>query len=230
MRRGAKKPLRHWRLALLVTLVLAAAIAYRVTGLRTYLQPAMILHLRSQVLELGFWGQFAYVLIYAAIVSLGLPNMPFQLAAGALYGIGVSFVMMIVGVNLGALGAFFIARRLGRHGVEELFGHRLIELNRSIEKGGFRFVLILRLIPFMPFNAVNYAAGISRLKLRDYLLANLVGMIPLTTVHVILGSAAGEIDLTHPRSWLAPKVFIPLCVTALMLGTAIYFYRRRRAI
>ncbi|MBI3556646.1 MAG: TVP38/TMEM64 family protein [Deltaproteobacteria bacterium] len=225
--RRPNNPLRHWRLALFVALVLAAAIAYRTTGVRTYLQPAMILHVRSQVLTYGIGGQLAFILFYALIVSFGLPNMPFQLAAGALYGISVSFVMMIAGVNLGALGAFFIARRLGRKGVEELFGHRLIELNRRIEKGGFRFVLVLRLIPLMPFNAVNYAAGISRLKLRDYVTANLVGMIPLTLVHVILGSAAGEIDLTLPGSWLAPKVLLPLCVSGLMLLSAIFFFRGR---
>ena len=225
--RRVKTSLRHWRLALLLALVLLAAIAFRVTGLRSGLQPASILRLRSHMLALGFFGQAAYVTVYAAIVSFGLPNMPFQLAAGAVYGIGTGFAMMIVGVNLGALGAFFMARRLGRKAVEDLFGHRLIILNRSIEKGGFTFVLVLRLIPLMPFNAVNYAAGISRLRLRDYILANIVGMIPLTLVHVTLGSAASHIDLTRVSSWTDPKVLFPLCVTFLMLAFAVFFYRRR---
>lgn len=220
---------RHWRLVAFVLLLVAAGVGYRASGLKELLAPGALELFRARILALGLPGALAFTAAYIIIVTFGLPNLPFQLAAGAVYGTWRAFGLMYAGVNLGALTAFFLARTMGRASVEELLGARLQGLNSTIEKGGFRFLLTLRLIPLMPFNAINYASGLSRLKIRDYLAANVLGMFPLTLLHVMFGDAAGSLDLSNPRSWLDPKVIISLggALTALAIAV-IYHLRHRR--
>jgi uncharacterized membrane protein YdjX (TVP38/TMEM64 family) len=220
---------RYWRLGLFVLLVAAAAIAYRETGLKRYFEPTGLELLRTRVLALGWPGAVAYVVVYTVFVTLGLPNLPFQLAAGAIYGVGRAFIMMFLGANLGALGAFALARSLGRRAAEELLGggrQFYARLNHRIERGGKRQLIVFRLVPLMPFNVINYTAGLSRMKLRDYMLANLPGMLPLTLLHVIIGQAAGRLKLTNPRSWLDPSLFFPLVLAGAVAAVAYVLGKR----
>lgn len=216
-RKIARFLIRHWRLVFFIALLAIAAMTYERIGVKAYLQPSGLDRLRSDVLDLGLKGAIAFTAVYVVFVTLGLPNLPFQLAAGAIWGIWRSYLMMYIGVVLGALGAFLLARTLGRRSIEELFGAKLATLNRRIETGGFRFVLILRLIPMLPFNAINYASGISRIKLREYLTATTIGVVPLTLMHVVFGSAIGELEITNPRTWLHLKVLLPLLASAVLL-------------
>lgn len=181
--------LRHWRLLLFVLLIAAASLEWRRLGLEHYLRKEGLSLLKSQILALGGRGIAGYLAVYILFVTLGLPNLPFQLAAGAIYGVLPAFIMMYTGVNIGAVTAFALARGLGQKAIEDIWGHHLKVLNQRIESGGFYFVLALRLIPLMPFNAINYASGISRMRFCDYLLANVLGTIPLTLVHIIIGHA-----------------------------------------
>lgn len=164
--------------------------------------------------------------IYVAFVTFGIPNLPFQLASAAIYGLWPGFFLNYLGVNIGAFGALALARALGRKSLENLFGERLRVLNELIGRGGFRLLLLLRLIPLVPFNVINYAAGISRLRKRDYLAANLVGMIPITFIHSALGSAAATLNLRDPRSWLEPRLLLPLLAIVAMMIVAVVFTRR----
>lgn len=218
---------RHWRLFGLIVLIVGAAIFYRASGLSTYLPNAGIDQVRNDVLQLGWKGVAAYLAVYVLIVTLGLPNLPLQLAAGAIYGVWGAFAMMYVGVNLGALSAFFLARIMGRKAIEEILGNKIVRFNERIERGGTTFLLILRLVPLMPFNAINYCSGVSRLKTRQYVTANVLGMFPLTFVHVFLGHAAGKIDFGDTSTYLNAKVLAPLIISLLAIGLAVWLTRRK---
>lgn len=212
---------------LFLSLIIGASVAYQTTGIKHYLSRDGISELKNTILALGWTGALIYLLVYITIVSFGLPNLPFQLAAGALYGIWPAFLMMYLGVNCGAMGAFTLARVLGRTSIEQIFGHRLLNLNRRIETGGFQFILYLRLIPLMPFNAINYASGVSRIPTRTYISANILGMLPLTFVHVALGHAAGTLSLSDPESWKKPELFLPVLIAVVFLVAGIALGRRK---
>jgi uncharacterized membrane protein YdjX (TVP38/TMEM64 family) len=184
---------KHWRLVVFVALLIFGTIAYRTSGLQHELNLKGIDHLRAHALAYGWRGMAVYTAVYIACLAVGMPNLPFQLAAGAIYGIWPAYVMMFIGVNLGALGAFLVARYLGRRSLEQLVGHKLIDLNRAIERKGNRYLLVLRLIPMVPFNAVNFASGLSRMRISVYIAATVIGTIPLTLLHVSVGHAMGRI-------------------------------------
>jgi uncharacterized membrane protein YdjX (TVP38/TMEM64 family) len=183
----------HWRLAVFIALLILGAVLYRVSGLKHELYLKGIDDLRAHALAYGWKGMAVYVALYVACLAVGMPNLPFQLAAGAIYGIWRAYVMMFIGVNLGAVAAFLVARYLGRKSIEQLFGHKLMDFNRVIERKGNRYLLVLRLIPLVPFNAVNFASGLSRMPLSTYIAATMIGTFPLTLVHVAVGHAMGKI-------------------------------------
>ncbi|MEW6058477.1 MAG: VTT domain-containing protein [Bdellovibrionota bacterium] len=166
--------------------------AWHFGGAKQYLSSGAFEQLKSNLVATGYKGIAFYILVYICLVTFGLPNLPFQIAAGSIYGSTTAFLMMYLGVNFGAFMAFSLARTLGRKGIEELWGHKLEGLNKRIEKGGLKMLLIMRLIPMLPFNATNYASGISRLKTRDYVLATALGTLPLTFLHVYFGSMLNQ--------------------------------------
>jgi uncharacterized membrane protein YdjX (TVP38/TMEM64 family) len=184
---------KHWRLAVFIALVVLGTVSYRASGLQHDLNLKGIDHLRAHALAYGWKGMAVYSAVYVLCLAVGMPNLPFQLAAGAIYGIWRAYVMMYISVNLGALAAFAVARYLGRRSVEQLAGQKLTDLNRAIERKGNRYLLVLRLIPLVPFNAVNFASGLSRMPFSLYAAATAIGTLPLTLVHVVAGHVMGRI-------------------------------------
>lgn len=98
---------------------------------------------------------------------------------------------------IGATIAFAIARRWGRAGAERFAGRHAAALERWLDRHGFVTLLYARLLPVTPFSALNYAAGLSPVPTRDYVLATTIGIVPGTVAYAVLGSAAG-----HPGSML----------------------------
>jgi len=116
-----------------------------------------------------------------------------------------------------------IARRLGRGWVEtRLKGTRLDDLLRRANQGGFKFILLLRLVPVMPWELQNYVAGVTQVKLATYLAATLLGSTPLSVALVILGAAAKQ-----PSSWQFSAA-LALTGTVLVVPLVIVWVRSRR--
>src|SRR4051812_48678880 len=115
---------KYWRLILFALLLIGAAALYREFDLGRSFTPAGRNVLAAKADELGLKGMLAYIAIYVVFVTLGLPNLPFQLLAGAIYGMWRGVLLMYVGVNIGALTAFTLARVLGRRGFENFFGEK----------------------------------------------------------------------------------------------------------
>lgn len=127
----------------------------------------------------GVWGPIAVIGIMAgAIVFSPLPSAPLALAAGAAYGHIWGTIYVLVGAEIGALVAFAIARLFGRDAVYRLIGDRLPETRFSTQNGLTLVVFVSRLLPFLSFDAVSYAAGLTRLTLFRFAASTFLGMIP----------------------------------------------------
>jgi len=95
---------------------------------------------------------------------------------------------------IGATVAFYISRLLGRGAIEKLVKGKLQKFDEGVEKGGFLLILILRLIPIIPFNAISLGAGLTRIKYSDYILSTMLGIIPGVLVFTNLGDKALKVN------------------------------------
>jgi uncharacterized membrane protein YdjX (TVP38/TMEM64 family) len=138
----------------------------------------------------GWIGVVVYMLIYTASTAIGLPATPFSLAAGFLWGTLLGAAVIAPSATLGAVGAFLIGRFLFRNRVQRYVARyaKFDAVNRAIEQGGLGAVVLVRLSPLFPFNALNYGLGLSRLRLRDYALGTLVGISPGCLLFAYVGA------------------------------------------
>jgi uncharacterized membrane protein YdjX (TVP38/TMEM64 family) len=131
--------------------------------------------------SLGVWGPLVFIAGYFLGVIAFLPGSLITLAAGAIFGLGRGFVCAFVGASLGACAAFLISRYLAREWVEQkLAGNpKFAAIDRAIAREGRKIVFLLRLSPAFPFNLLNYALGLTKVRFVDYAVACL-GMLPGT--------------------------------------------------
>lgn len=130
-----------------------------------------------------------YMVIYAAASALAIPGSILTLAGGAMFGVFWGTIYTTVAANIGATAGFVIARFLGRDGIRRLAGSRLDALDRATSDYGFRGLLTLRLIPVVPFNALNFGAGLTSIGWRPYALATAIGIFPGTVVYTMFADA-----------------------------------------
>ncbi len=175
------------RLLILGALVLAGSVCgwyFRYT-----LEPAL-----QWVHSLGLWGLVILGAAYtpSAVVAFP-PAWLLTIAAGAFYPVVQAAVAISVGSTLAATCAFLLGRTLARGWVEANVAHRPLfrALDLAVAEGGFKIVLLTRLSPLLPFFLLNYAYGLTKLRLRDYVLASWLGMLPGTLLYIYIGSTVG---------------------------------------
>ncbi len=145
--------------------------------------------------DLGPAGAAAFVGIYVVACVLFIPGSILTLGAGAVYGVVRGSLLVSVASTLGATAAFLAGRYLARDWVARRIegNERFRAIDRAVGREGWKIVGLTRLSPVFPFNLLNYAYGLTRVSLRDYVLASWIGMIPGTVMYVYLGSLAGSL-------------------------------------
>jgi uncharacterized membrane protein YdjX (TVP38/TMEM64 family) len=140
---------------------------------------------------LGAWGLVLAAAAFTPACLLFLPGSPISLGAGAIFGLVPATIAMSIGSTIGATAAFLAGRTLVRGLIEERIARhpKFAAIDRAVAQQGFKIVLLARLSPVLPFNLLNYAFGLTRVRLRDYVLASWIGMFPGTVMYVYLGSA-----------------------------------------
>lgn len=171
----------RWALAaLLVSAVIAAVV------LRDRLDLQAV---GAVINSLGSWGPAAFVAFFAIGTVLLLPGSVLGLAGGLLFGPVWGTALNLAGGTLGAILAFVVARYLAGDWVTRRTGGRLQQIIKGVEAEGWRFVVLVRLVPLIPFNLANYALGLTRISLVQYALATAVAMVPGTAAYAWLGHA-----------------------------------------
>ncbi|MDE4099912.1 TVP38/TMEM64 family protein [Phaeobacter gallaeciensis] len=143
------------------------------------------------VASAGAWGPLAVIgLMTAAVVASPLPSAPIALAAGAAYGHYLGAVYVAFGSEMGAILAFLVARGGGRDRVERLLGGKTGRGLLRSQNALTLTVFVSRLLPFVSFDVMSYAAGLSRLHFWRFALATLAGILPTSFILAHFGSAA----------------------------------------
>ncbi len=157
------------------------------------------------VRALGIWGMILYVIAYTIRPLFFFPATLLTLFGGYTFGPFLGTGLDIIGAGSGAVLAFLVARYLGREKIERFVkGKKIERFDKSIKKNGFMVVLYLRLIPLIPFDSINYSLGLSSIKLKPYMAATYLGIIPGAFVLNYIGSSLREMDATL---WIAIALY-----------------------
>jgi uncharacterized membrane protein YdjX (TVP38/TMEM64 family) len=152
--------------------------------------------------SLGAWAAVVFIAIYVVATVLLVPGSVLTLGAGALFGVLWGSVYASVGATLGATAAFLVGRYFARDAIARKIeaDERFAAIDRAVAHEGWRIVGLTRLSPVFPFTLLNYAFALTRVKLRDYVLASWIGMMPGTVMYVYLGSIAKAATEEHQRT------------------------------
>ena len=143
----------------------------------------------------GTVGIFAYCLIYILACVFLLPGSILTLGAGAIFGVVKGSIIVSVASTAGASAAFLVGRHLARDWVSGKVQDkpRFKSIDEAVAGEGWKIVGLTRLSPIFPFNLLNYAFGLTKVSVKDYVLASWIGMIPGTVMYVYMGSLAGDL-------------------------------------
>ena len=133
-----------------------------------------------------------------------IPGSALTLGAGTLFGVAWGSVYVSIGSTLGATAAFLVGRYLARGFVAKKIegNERFATIDRAVSEEGWKIVGLTRLSPVFPFSLLNYAFGLTNVKLSHYVLASWIGMMPGTVMYVYLGSIAGAAGQEKtPAQW-----------------------------
>src|SRR5260370_34495925 len=213
------------KLALLVAFLAAAVYYLRFTERGREVTPDFVL---SSIESHGpVAARFIYVAVYIPGTVILLPGIVLSFAGAVLFGAYEGTLYTWIGATVGATLAYLMARVLGRDFVEQLFGGRFAAFDQRIREHGFTGLLIIRLLPVFPFNAVNFGCGLTGIRLRDYVLATAIGIVPGTFVYQFLFAKFGRKILTEglrleylkdPELWLAIGLFTAFGLVAKWLS------------
>ncbi len=145
--------------------------------------------------NLGTVGVIVFVALYSLACVLLLPGSILTLGAGAVFGVTQGTVAVSIASTLGATCAFLVGRYLARDWVgTKIADHETFRaIDDAVAAEGWKIVGLTRLSPIFPFNLLNYAFGLTQVKLKHYVLASWIGMLPGTVMYVYLGSLAGDL-------------------------------------
>ena len=182
--------------------------------------------LEQWVQDAGLAGPLVFMGIYAIATVFFLPGSVLTLAGGALFGPVLGTFYNLTGATIGAVLAFLVARYLASDWVEQKTGGRLKQLKEGVEGEGWRFVAFVRLVPLFPFNLLNYALGLTRIRLSHYLIATYLFMLPGAIAYTYLGYAGRE--AVAGGEGLIQKVLLALALLAVVAFLPSLIGRLRR--
>ncbi len=148
--------------------------------------------LESWVSNAGAAAPLLFMLIYIIGTVFFFPGSVLTLAGGALFGPYWGTLYNLTAATLGAIISFVAARYLASDWVEKKTGGRLKSLKEGVENEGWKFVAFVRLVPLFPFNILNYALGLTRIKLSHYSLATYICMLPGAIAYTYVGYVGRE--------------------------------------
>jgi uncharacterized membrane protein YdjX (TVP38/TMEM64 family)/rhodanese-related sulfurtransferase len=168
--------------------------------------------------QAGYIAPLIFIIIYVLATIFFLPGSVITLLGGALFGPVWGVFYNLTAATIGAVLAFLIARYLTSDLVAKKSGKRIKQLINGVENEGWRFVAFVRLVPLFPFNLLNYALGLTKIRLIDYAITTYICMFPGAIAYTYLGyigreAASGGDDIIHKAllaiALLAIVIFFP---------------------
>ncbi len=178
--------------------------------------------------SLSYFAPIIFIIIYCLATVLFLPTMVLTLAGGALFGPLLGTLFNLIGATCGALCSFLITRYLFNFGGKKIKGIRLKKLIAQVNKQGWPFVALLRLVPILPFNLINYGLGLTNISFKLYALTTLVFLIPAEIIYTYCGYISQEV-LSQSNEWYKSTnlIYLSLIILLVILMFSIKIYTNR---
>ncbi|MFO8173102.1 MAG: TVP38/TMEM64 family protein [Longimicrobiales bacterium] len=205
------------RLLAFATVILGGVLLARFTTLGEFLSREGVVRAVS-LLRSSPLAPLIFVPVYAGAVALAVPGTILTLAGGAVFGLWWGTAFNWLGATIGANLAYLLARFLGREGIVQLLGDKaerwpaMERLHQAVQRHGFRGMLTLRLIPVVPFNALNFGGGLVGMGWPAFALATGIGILPGTFIYTMLADALLEGSTRASR-----EAFIRMAVAGTLL-------------
>lgn len=173
------------------------------------------------VAGLGAAGPIVYALAYG-VIGVFLPATILTLGAGALFGVVGGTIVVACGATMAATLAFLLARTVLRKKVEAMAAKnpKFRAVDRAITREGVKIVVLIRLSAVFPFLFVNYAFGLTSIRLLPFVLATFFGILPLTFAFVYLGHAGAAVATQQNA-----RTLITVAGALIALGVSVYVGR-----
>lgn len=212
--------MKHKKTAVLLVLLIAlAALTWK---LSTWLTPQQ---LQQALQQTGGWAPALYIGLFILLPAFFFPVAVLALAGGLLFGLWWGSVYTFIGAVLNCALMFLLARYVGRSQVQRLVEQKLSpqwqrRLQMADGKEGFLLLIILRLIPTVPYNLINYTFGLTGISFSSYLLASAIGIIPGTFAFINIGDKT--LEAGSPSFWIAIGLLVLLLVVTGLLGKKLF--------
>src|SRR5882762_785038 len=216
----------NWRWVLYATAGVALVLALKYFHVQDLLKSAL-----DWIGNLGPWGPVIFVGLYVVATVLFVPGSVLTLGAGAVFGVVLGTVCVSISATLGATAAFLVGRYLARDAIARRIekNEKFATIDRAVADEGWKIVLLTRLSPVFPFTLLNYAFGLTRVKLSHYVLASWLGMIPGTVMYVYLGSLV-NVGAGHRQRTTGEWVLYGVGLLATVIVTVFVTRLARRAL
>ncbi len=173
--------------------------------------------------KMGIWAPILYILIYAIATICILPSTPLNLTGGAIFGSVWGTIWTSIAAILAAILSFGFSRTIGRKFVEQKLAGKWQSIDREMYQGGFFYMFAIRLLPLIPYGMVNFAAGLTSIKFRDYFWGTVLGTVPGILPFVMMGAG-----LTALKQGDIFPMLIALALIGILVGTATWYRRHNR--
>jgi len=159
---------------------------------------------------------FGFIMLYAILVAISVPGASFlSIFAGFLFGVAIGTPAVVFGATLGATSLFLIVRSAFGAGLAAKAGPFMQKFEQGLKENELSYLFILRLVPLFPFFIVNIVPPLFDVKLRNYVISTVLGIIPGSLVYVSVGNGIGDAlaagqDVPLSGLMFRPAVILPI--------------------
>ncbi|MEM8642845.1 MAG: TVP38/TMEM64 family protein [Cyanobacteria bacterium P01_G01_bin.54] len=171
----------------------------------------------------GIWAPLIYILLYTIGTLLILPSTPLNLSGGAIFGVVWGTLWTTVAALIAAIVAFAFTRTIGRQWIAQRLKGRWETFDAEMRQGGLFYMSAIRLLPIIPYGIVNFAAGLTSIRTRDYLIGTAIGTVPGILPFVMMGAG-----LQALRQGNVIPILVALTLIGLLVGAGTWYQRQRR--
>ena len=175
--------------------------------------------------DLGPWAPWVYMAMFAVLPAFFFPVAVLALAGGLVFGLWRGALYTFLGAIVNCSFMFWMARHWGRERIQAMIETKLDpnwrdRLSKLEGRSGFLLLIVLRLIPAVPYNLINYAFGLTGMRYPAYILGSALGIIPGTFAFINIGDKA--LEVTSPGFWTAIGLLALLLIVTAALGRKLF--------
>ncbi len=217
---------RHTLIRIIIALLILAGITLAIIN-RDLIKPE---HIRQSVQQMGVLAPLIFMLLFAITAVLAIPATVMVITGGLLFGPWLGTFYNVTGATLGALLAFVISRYMASawasRMIEQKAGERMKRVIAGVEKEGWRFVAFTRLVPVIPYFALNYVMGLTRVPLSHYAVATYIALIPSIFAFTYLADAGRQ--AVNQGEGFAGKIVLGIAMVGLIAAIPAWLRLRRQ--